>query len=80
MALNHFIASIMYIIFGGAEWILIKYMLDRFANFFITNYNSYVSVPHVSFMLAIVQWGAFLLVFLPTGIYLWTQTQRPEAF
>ena len=79
MALNHFVATIVYIIFGGAEWIIIKYMLDRFANFYLVNYNSYVSVPHVAFMMAVLQWGIFLIVFIPAGIYLFSQTQRPEG-
>jgi len=79
MALKHFTAAILYIIFGGAEWILIKYMVDRFANFFIVNYNSYISVPHMAFMMAILEWGVVLVILLPTGYYLWTQTQRPEV-
>lgn len=79
MALNHFLATITYIIFGGAEWVLIKYMVDRLSNFFIVNYNGYVSVPHVTFMLAVLHWGTFLLVFIPAGYYLWNQTQRPEV-
>ena len=79
MALNHFIATASYIIFGGAYWIFLSYVLRRFANFFIVNYNTFASIPHTSFMLAIIQWGAFLLVFIPAGYYLWTQTQRPEV-
>ena len=79
MALNHFTAAVLNILFGGAEWVLVSYILKRFANFFIANYNMYASVPHVSFMMAVIQWGPFLLIFIPTTIYLWTQTQRPEG-
>ena len=79
MALNHFVATIMFIIFGGAEWVIISYILRRCANFFIVNYNTYASVPHLAFMMAVIQWGSFLMILIPAGIYLWTQTQRPEV-
>lgn len=79
MVLKHFEAVIINIIFAGFEWIVMRYLLLHISNIFIVNFPAYSGTPHVTFMLAVIHWGMWILVLLPTSIYLWTQTQRPEV-
>jgi len=67
------------LIFGGLEWALVRYLVLVAHNFYVTHYPHWAGMPHVGFMLAFTTWGVFFLVFLPTAVYLWTQTQRPEV-
>ena len=78
MVLKHFEAVIFNLIFAGFEWIVCRYLLLHASNIFITTFPAYSGTPHVQFMLAFIHWGMWILVLLPTSIYLWTQTQRPE--
>ena len=79
MVLSHFEAALVNLIFGGFEWIVARYLITRAANFYITEFPEYAGIPHVDFMLAVAHWGVWIIILLPTSIYLWTQTQRPEG-
>ena len=79
MALSHFTAALMTLIFGSLEWALVRYFVLMTYNFYVTHYPQWAGMPHIAFMLAFTHWGIFLLVVAPTAIYLWTQTQRPEV-
>lgn len=79
MALSHFLAAILNIIFGGFEWILVNYLIQFVGNWYVTSFPMWAAMPHITFILAVSQWGIFLFVFIPTAIYLWSQTQRPEV-
>lgn len=77
MATSHYIYALLNIIFGSAEWVLIRYVLLRVSNWFTTAYPEYVVLPHDGFVLAWIHWGIFIYVFYGTAVYLWTQTERP---
>ena len=79
MAISHFVAAALNIIFGGFSWIISRYLILLTANIYITEFPQYAAIPHLGFMISVAQWGTWLFVFIPTSIYLWTQTQRPEV-
>lgn len=79
MALSHFGAALLNLVFGGFSWIITRYISLVMHNFYVTTFPEYAAVPAVGFFLAVIQWGLWILVMLPTALYLWTQTQRPEV-
>lgn len=79
IALSHFVAALLNIVFGGFEWIISRYLILLVYNFYITEFPQWAAIPHIDFMLAVAHWGIFIFVLIPTAIYLWTQTQRPEV-
>jgi len=79
MVLSHFEAALLNLIFGGFEWVISRYLILQAANFYMTEFPHWAGIPHVDFMLAVAHWGLWIMVLLPTAIYLWTQTQRPEV-
>lgn len=79
MALYHFWQVLVTMVFGGFTWALCRYLMLVVGNMFATNFPEYATLPHVSFMLAVTNWGLWLLVMLPVAFYLWQQTQRPEV-
>lgn len=80
MALSHFWAAIMNLIFGGFSWIVSRYLILLVYNFYVTMFPQWAAMPQIEFMLAVTHWGLWILVMIPTAIYLWTQTQRPEVY
>ena len=64
---------------GGSVWFLLAYILDILFNWYAVYYPVYAAYPSTVFLVAAVDWGMFLICMLPAAIYLWTNTQRPEA-
>ena len=79
MAVFHFWSALMTFVFGGFTWIICRYIMLAAYDMYLINFPQWASMPHVGFMLAVVNWGLWLLVMLPMAFYLWTQTQRPEV-
>jgi len=79
MAVFHFWQVLITIVFGGFVWIICEYIMRIAYNMYVTTFPQWATMPHVSFMLAIMNWGLWLFIMLPIAIYLWTQTQRPEV-
>jgi hypothetical protein len=64
---------------GGSLWYLLEYVLDLLFNWYMVYYPVYATMAVIPFLQAIVAWGVLLLCMVPAAIYLWTNTQRPEA-
>ena len=79
MALSHFWAAFLNLVFGGFSWIVSRYLILLVHNQYVTNFPQWSGMPQIEFMLAVAHWGLWIMVMLPTALYLWTQTQRPEV-
>lgn len=79
MALFHFWQVLVTIVFGGFGWMLCRYIILRVANMFTVNFPQWAGLPHVTFMLAVTQWGLWIIIMIPVAFYLWRQTTRPEV-
>ena len=78
MALYHFWQAFMGLLFGAGTWVMIRIVVLQAHNYYVTEFPQWAAMPHVGFMLAVTQWGLWLLVMLPVAVYLWANTQRPE--
>lgn len=79
MAISHFVAAVLNLIFGSFVWIVSRYLIMLSADIFISEFPAYAAIPHIGVLLSFTHWGIWLFVMIPTAIYLWTQTQRPEV-
>lgn len=79
MALYHFWQSIVALLFGTFTWMVCQYLIRIAHNMFVTTFPQWAGMPHITFAVAIANWGLFLLVMIPIAFYLWTNTQRPEG-
>jgi hypothetical protein len=67
------------LLLGGGAWFFLNYLASYMINVSVTQFPAYAGLPHVGFMVALVYWGILFLCFMPALIYLWVNTQRPEA-
>jgi hypothetical protein len=79
MAISHIGAALINLIFGAFSWITSRYLILVAANYYMTEFPEFAGIPHINFFLSIAHWGLWIFILIPTSLYLWTNTQRPEA-
>ena len=64
---------------GGGVWYLLNYVLAILFNYYAVHWPTYYADPTITFLISVCDWGMLLICLIPAIIYLWTNTQRPEA-
>lgn len=62
---------------GSGVWFMFQLILEYIVNHMLTEFPQWFGNAFVTFFIALIQWGLLLLCWMPAGIYLWTNTQRP---
>lgn len=73
------IAQFFLLLFTGTGfYFILNYIMKYVINWHITHYPQWSGMPQVGFMMAIANWGLFILLLFPAFLYLFTNTRRPE--